>query len=765
MVYLSMLIFAFSAWELPAPVDREPVPSAFFNDRLHAYIWTNWSVVPTSRIAETIGAKEADIIAIGNRMGLPEPPQITEEESEQIHCTIIRRNWHILPYEQIIKLLNWDKQRLAYTLREDDFLFAKLGSFKPKCQPLTYQEPDEKTVQYELQIGELLHKLFPEPIQSWGERPLQFIKELSEKTDDGLNAKYNDSNAEIPRYCSSYFLKYGDPFSNLEKSYPQGYIQKLQGIGVNGVWLQAVLYLLTPFPWDSSISEGWEQRLENMKQFTEQLKKEGMKVYLYLNEPRAMPNSFYEKFPELKGVTEGDFSALCSSNPDVQNYIKNAVKTICERVPEIGGFFTISASENLTNCWSHFNGGNCPRCGKRKPAEVIAEVHQLIQAGIDSAQSSCRLIAWDWGWQDNWVEDIVLNLPSKTAVMSVSEWSIPIVRGGVNSVIGEYSLTEPGPGPRATQNWEIARKYGHPIFAKLQIGTTWELGSVPYIPVLENVAQHAVALRQKQLNGYMLGWTLGGYPSPNMQIFNLLIDNPELDIDTALAQVAQSRFGETLSPIMVKTWKQITQAFKEYPFHIQAVYQSPVHVGPSNPLWNIPTGYAATMTGFPYDDVKNWCGVFPPDIFAQQMEKMAKGFADSVSAARTDLERLEKDISNPIFKENFMRECRVIEVCSLHFESVANQIRFILLRNELANTTTPVEKRQEMIENLKQMIEREKELARREYNIQLKDSRIGFEATNQYFFVPLDLVLKVLNCESLLNNWIPQLTKGGAQGS
>jgi hypothetical protein len=50
---------------------------------------------------------------------------------------------------------------------------------------------------------------------------------------------------------------------------------------------------------------------------------------------------------------------------------------------------------------------------KRKTAEVIAEVHQLIQAGLDSAQSSCRLIAWDWGWQDNWVEDIVLNLPSK----------------------------------------------------------------------------------------------------------------------------------------------------------------------------------------------------------------------------------------------------------------------------------------------------------------------------------------------------------------
>ncbi len=47
----------------------------------------------------------------------------------------------------------------------------------------------------------------------------------------------------------------------------------------------------------------------------------------------------------------------------------------------------------------------------------------------------------------------------------------------------------------------------------------------------------------------------------------------------------------------------------------------------------------------------------------------------------------------------------------------------------------------------------------REYYIQIKDSRFGYEATNHYFFVPLDLVLKSLNCEYLLNNWLPQLSK------
>ncbi len=756
MVYVTLLFFTLSAWELPTPIDKDPVPSAFFKDRLHAYIWLNWSVVPISRIAETIEAKEEDILAIGKRMGLPDPYSVSPEEIERLHCTIIRRNWHLLPYEQIIKLLQWDTHKLAYTLREDDFLFIKLGNFKPKCPPLTFQQPDEKTIEYEKQIGSLVKTLFPDGIQCWGEKPFHFIDELSEISD---KFTYKNSEKEIPRYCSSYFLKYGDPFANLKESYPIGYIQKLRTIGVNGVWLQSVLYLLTPFPWDPNISIGWEQRLENLKTFTEALDKEGVKVYLYLNEPRAMPNSFYEKFPELKGVNEGDFSSLCTSHPEVQNYIKNAIKMICEKVPKLGGFFTISASENLTNCWSHHHGENCPRCSKRNPSEVIAELHQLIQSGIESANASCRLIAWDWGWNDNWVDEIIKGLPPQTAVMSVSEWDIPITRGGVNSVIGEYSLTEPGPGPRASRHWEIAKKYQHPIFAKLQIGTTWELGSVPYIPVLENVATHAVNLREKQLNGYMLGWTLGGYPSPNIQVFNLLMDNPELDIEKALLQVAKNRFGPTLAPLMVSSWKQITQAFKEYPFHITVVYVSPVHVGPSNPLWHKPTGYSATMSGFPYDDVNSWSGsgTFPPEVFANQMEKVAHGFMNTVSKLKAEIKT--QNIENSTYKQNFEWECRVIEVCAIHFESVANQTRFILLRNELLNDNITDERRKQIIENLKDIIQREKELAIREYNIQIIDSRFGYEATNHYFFVPLDLVLKSLNCEYLLNNWLSQISK------
>ncbi|MCA9439048.1 MAG: hypothetical protein KC978_24900, partial [Candidatus Omnitrophica bacterium] len=249
--------------------------------------------------------------------------------------------------------------------------------------------------------------------------------------------------------------------------FPEGYLERLAASGVDGVWLQGVLFKLAPYPWDPKLSEGYETRLENLRQLVARAKEHGIGVYLYLNEPRSMPLSFFEDHPELKGVVEGDYAAVCTSATPVQEYLKDAVAYVCRQVPDIAGFFTITASENLTNCWSHHRGEGCPRCSKRDPAEVIAEVGQLIQAGIDSTSSEARLISWDWGWKDEWAKGIIDRLPKKAAHMSVSEWSIPIKRGGVDSMVGEYSISTIGPGPRATRHWGYAQDAGLETFAKI----------------------------------------------------------------------------------------------------------------------------------------------------------------------------------------------------------------------------------------------------------------------------------------------------------
>ena len=47
------------------------------------------------------------------------------------------------------------------------------------------------------------------------------------------------------------------------------------------------------------------------------------------------------------------------------------------------------------------------------------------------------------------------------------------------------------------------------------------------------------------------------------------------------------------------------------------------------------------------------------------------------------------------------------------------------------------------------ILDREIELARSMFELSSTDSRFGFEASNHYFYVPLDLVEKIINCDYL----------------
>jgi hypothetical protein len=469
----------------------------------------------------------------------------------------------------------------------------------------------------------------------------------------------------------------------------------------------------------------------------------------------------------LKGAVEGDHAALCTSQADVQNWLTDSVASICRAVPDLAGFFTITGSENLTNCWSHGGGANCPRCSQRSPSEVIAELNGLVAQGIHQSGSRARLIVWDWGWADAWVDGIIARLPTDAALMSVSEWGIPIRRGGVETRVGEYSISTIGPGARAHRHWELARRRGLKTIAKIQAGNTWELSAVPYIPALENVGRHAANLRQAGVDGLMLGWTLGGYPSPNLELIAELARGPQNHMDetrqvragdlsesvaTALRAVAARRFGATLANAVVNAWQDFSAAFREFPFDAGVVYNAPMQCGPSNLLWARPTGYRATMVGFPYDDLDAWRGPYPADIFMSQLDKVATGFEAATESLRRTVEA-QRQAMNREQQHNLADELTVAEAAAIHFRSTANQARFVQLRGELAKGKTG-ESPKSGAAPLGQLLRDEIQLARRLYSIQTKDSRIGFEATNQYYYVPLDLVEKVLNCQSLLERWL-----------
>jgi hypothetical protein len=744
--------------------DKPALTFQHFPDPLHAFLWRNWNLVPLKRLARVVKASPHELLAMARTMGLTDPVHISADQLRRSYLTIIRSNWHLLPREQLLELLDWSDEKLSFTLQEDDFFYIKLGRLKPICNPILFKKEKTSPNVGSKWIKQVINEEFPDGIPVMQEPLFHFVTELSEPPEKGESPLVSGSSGFSPRFGYSYFALFGDPLLEPEiDPLPDGFLARMVASGMDGTWMHNVLSKITPFPWDLSLSKHWEQRLENLNKLVARAKKQGIGIYLYLNEPRNLPLQFFDKYPELKGATNDNQASLCTSHPEVQRYLIDSLSLITERIPDLAGFFSITASENPTNCWSHGKGAECPRCGVQSPAAVISALNGCFQKGIEQwilkyeQQSGKkirgnipRLIVWDWGWKESWVEELIPALPGNVALMSVSEWDLSIERGGIKSEIGEYSISAVGPGPRAQRHWDIARRSGLKTIAKIQAGNTWEISAVPYIPALENVASHASNLREVHVDGLMLGWTLGGYPSPNLEVVAAIGNDKSLTPLQAMGLIAERRFGMA-GPAVVKAWRQYSLAFSEFPFGT-GLYNAPMQVGPANLLWEKPTNYHATMVGLAYDAVTSWAGNYPVKVFIDQMEKIANGFDHGLQ----ELKQKTGELALPDkYQKALIRECNVAETIAIHCRSVANQAKFITIRDRLASLRGKGASEQE-VNGLKAILEQEIILAKSMHFLQCRDSRLGFEASNHYFYTPADLIEKVLNCRDLLDRWLPK---------
>jgi hypothetical protein len=142
------------------------------------------------------------------------------------------------------------------------------------------------------------------------------------------------------------------------------------------------------------------------------------------------------------------------------------------------------------------------------------------------------------------------------------------------------------------------------------------------------------------------------------------------------------------------------------------------------------------MILFPYDAYKNWCGPYPPTVVLSQFRSLSDKW-------RKGLERLERAAAAaPQSKRKIsQRELAIGRTCLNHFESTANQVEFYLLRDGPASASS----RSRMLE----IVQHEMKLSREQYFVARGESLIGYEASNHYYYTPLDLVEKMLNCEGI----------------
>lgn len=693
----------------PLPtIGKTAIDLTHFPTKQQAFIFRAYEYVPLEKIAKVLRTDVDTVRHAADEMGLPDycPGDLWLKRG---YITIIRRMWHILPYGQLSELMDMDEKTLARIMSEDDFLGIKLSD-KPSCEKLVWRALNEEEKTRTRQIKKVMQS-----ISISGKRPFEFDYDVPKLHFEGKERF-------ATRMIYAFSGLYNNAFDvNSEEFLSDEQLKAYQALGINGIWTQGLLSQLSPFPFDPAVSAGYEKRLERLKAMTERLAKFGIKLYLYLNEPRALPLPFFKKHPELLGHIKGEEGCLCTSVPQVRDYLKNAVESVCRAAPLIGGFFTITRSENLTNCYSHTGTRNepcsCSRCKNASVAEVISETINCFLEGAQRVDRNIKVFAWSWRW-DEFNEDIIPRLPKDVILLSQSELDIPFEIGGVNGNVLDYSMSIIGPGERARREWKIARDCGLEVGAKVQINTTWEASTVPAIPVSPSVEKHMQGLQEEDVKHLLLSWTLGGYPCNN--------------IATAAKYFFEKCDGQPQNSALYEAEKQFVEAFKEFPFHIGVLYYGPQNAGPSTLLFEKPTGYKTSMTCFAYDDLENWRAIYPLNTFEEQFSKLCEKW--EVGLNMLD----EKDDSEPAI---------MARAAYCLFKSSLNQIRFIRARDSGCYSAAVSAATDELL------------IAKKMLDLINKNAAIGYEAANHYYYSKGQLIEKIVNCNYIIDVFNKKITE------
>lgn len=720
-------------YDLPRGAKRPPAPTPHFPTNFQTVIWRNLGPLTARGVANVLGVTDEVVLAEAAKMGLS---HFDDEALERLwlqrgYITLIRQNWHLLPYEQLLALLGWTPEQLDYALKEDDFLWNKLGRYKPEIPPVRWAALTEEQERETAAIKRLMEESFSEFADAPAARPFDFLANYGVARMASHGQPSGDSSFGM-KLAYSYSAVYGDPLLDPDLDpYPDGLLSDLAANGMNAVWLQGVLYTLVPWFGETSLSKGCERRLENLNALIERAANHGIGVYLYLNEPRGMRPEFFRDFPDWKGgyQAETNLNAMCVSNPEILRRLKAGVGDLFRQAPGLAGVFTITLSENLTHCHSKGCDPACPRCADKNTGEMVASVNNAIAEGIHEVKPDADVIVWNWAWYEDWWKRAVDEFRSDLKLMCTSESYLPTEAMGVKGLVGDYTMSKPGPGPFADEVWRRAADRGLEILAKVQINNTWECSAVPYLPVPFLVKEHINNLKERGVSGLMVSWTLGGYPGGNLRLTD---EEPE--------DLALEWFGERAAPDVLKAWRAFGEAFAEFPLNGAAcLYTGPQNYGPMNLLFETPSGMEATMVGYPYDGLDRWRGNhYPKDVFEEQFRKLSEGWGDGLGVLRG----IESMLAEESHKANFADLLTVAEAAYCHFRSSYLQIRFIRLRD---GERTADSKRA-----IVAVLQEEIELAKTLLGIVRVDSRVGFEASNHYYYTENSLKEKVINCERLL---------------
>jgi len=527
--------------------------------------------------------------------------------------------------------------------------------------------------------------------------------------------------------------------------YPEPYLDRLAHEGINGLWLTVEWRDLAETSFTKRSPDA-ACRLAKLRSTVDRCLKFGIKTWIFCIEPRrcGKDDPLLKEHPELFGCTVAGESLMCPLLPAAQSYIEESVKDIFAQVPRLGGIMMISYGERETTCLSRFDpltgrfNGNCPRCAGLEPWQIHWETASAIMRGIRAAGSDAEYISWFYQPQVRpergaWNAEVARHLPDGvTLAYNFESGAVKEQLGRLRNG-GDYWLSYVGPAEGFRQVAEAGRQAGAPIGAKIQVGNSHEVATVPFVPVPGLLYRKYKSMREMGVSTVLQCWYFGNCPGVmNKAAGELSFDSFDDDEATFLRKLAAPYWGKDAA-LVASVWQQLSDAYAEYPLSNDMQYYGPFHAGPAWPL--IPNVALAPLarTWKPHDppsgDAIGEClenhTIEEASILAEHMAKNARvRTPDGADALEALASRWSGDFER-------MRDIGVMKALALQFQSGSDIFEFYRERARAlyeSRVFGNAAAARASVRRMGEAVAREEAVTRELLPLAKADSRLGFHS-------------------------------------
>ncbi|HWL54824.1 MAG TPA: hypothetical protein VNQ90_20445 [Chthoniobacteraceae bacterium] len=574
--------------------------------------------------------------------------------------------------------------------------------------------------------------------------------------------------------------------------YPDAYLDRLAADGINGLWLTIRFADVCDTALFPNKGEARRRRLEKLRRTVEKCARYGIRIFPFCIEPRGFgkadhntpPEGIAENHPELLGgalTIDGiDQHYFCTGSPKAQSYLEEASRSLFEAVPELGGLIMINLGERPTHCYSSlstFFSNRCPRCAGREPGEVFKEMLEALERGMSAVNPRAELISWLYvpsleapgtGMAEEAVrtalEALATKIPAGVTLQLNFESSGKAERYRRYFTVHDYSLAYIGPSSLFEKVADIRMRQGARMGAKLQVGCSHEVATVPFVPVPGHLYRKYAAMQQLSVHGVMQCWYFGNYPSLMTRAAGELsfAQFPESE-EAFLTSLARGFWGAGMAATVREAWGHFQAAYAMFPRHLSFSHFGPVHDAIVWPLHLYPVDRMIAPS---------WKLGYPPsgdrygELIGQYhtVEEMLEMTGFMCKEWRKGVGKLAPLRGRVPAGSERWREIGVCEALGLQLASAHAFLRFYVLRDRLPEANRAEQKR--LLEMMREIVEEEKVRCGELITLCRGDSRLGFHSEAEgYRYHVEKLEWRIGRLEALLRDDFPRVDREVERGA